>query len=87
MVEAAGKRGVSLRPFKDELARLEARRLQLGVSVSDWAMQAGISFPTVNRARSSGKAKPGTIKALRSALRSLKIQRQNLHMFEVHDDA
>lgn len=80
-------RGASLKDFKDELHGLEARRVELNVTVEQWAHKAGVSFATLMRARASGKAKPGTLKLLRSALRSIRIEQNNAHMFEVHHDA
>ena len=59
-----------------QLARIEERRLKLGVEHQDLALAADLALATYRRIRARGRASQAQVTALRFALRTLEQKRR-----------
>ncbi len=57
------------------LARIDAKRLRLGLTLADLATRAGISERTLTNMRRDGRAWPRHVRALTFALRTIERER------------
>lgn len=73
---ARGRRGAYRPDQAAALARIEARRRQLGVSLAELAWRAAISEATLRRMRRDGRGWRRQVRALAFVLRAIERERQ-----------